>query len=368
MSMKRDYYEVLGVTKSSSGDEIKTAYRKLALQYHPDRNPDDAAAEEKFKECSEAYEVLSDSQKRQTYDRFGHQGLNGQGFQGFSDVNDIFSSFGSIFEDFFGFSSGGAGGQRARRGSDLRYDLEIEFEEAIFGAEKEVKYERAVECQPCSGSGAASEKAKRQCQTCGGIGQVRRSQGFFSMTTTCPHCHGRGVEITEACKKCRGKGIVAEKKSVTVKIPAGVDNGVRLRVANEGEAGEQGGAHGDLYVVLHVQKSDRFTREGNDLILKQPIAMATAALGGKIKIQTLEDETEVQISAGTQHGETHVLHGAGVPSLRGIGRGDLIIQYHIVIPKKLTKDQKEQLEKFAELMGDDISGHNHSGFFSKLFE
>lgn len=363
--MKRDYYEVLGVAKSAGGDEIKKAYRQKALEFHPDRNPDNPEAEEKFKEASEAYEVLSDEQKRHTYDRFGHQGLSGQGFQGFHDVNDIFSSFGSIFEDFFGFSGGGG---RARRGSDLRYDLEIEFEDAVFGVEKEVKYDRAAICTSCEGSGAETPNDIKSCTTCGGVGQVRRSQGFFSMTTTCPTCRGTGSMITKACKACKGQGHVAEKKSVKVKIPAGVDTGVRLRVAGEGEAGDLGGSYGDLYVMIHVKDSDRFERDGNDIILKQPIGMAQAALGCKMKLQTLEDESEIEVSPGTQHGDTFTVKGAGVPSLRGVGRGDLIVEYHVIVPKKMNKDQREQLEKFAELMGDDVAGHENSGFFSKLFD
>ena len=360
---KRDFYEVLGVERSASAAEIKKAYRQKAIQFHPDRNPDNPEAEAKFKEAAEAYEVLSNAEKRPLYDRFGHQGVNGQaGGQGFHDVNDIFSSFGSIFEDFFGFSGGGGGRQRARRGSDLRYDLEIEFEDAVFGLEKEIEFEKEAVCKACDGSGAAPGAKKVTCKTCAGHGQVRRTQGFFSVATTCPTCNGEGYTVSQHCKKCSGRGVVAEKKTVSVKIPGGVDSGIRLRVSGEGQAGENGGPSGDLYVFLEVKPNDRYEREGVDIVLKQPIGMAQAALGCKLKIETLEGEREVQVSPGTQHGNRLSIAGEGFPRLKGVGRGDLYIELQVKVPKKLNHEQKELLQRFAEISQEEAGGK--SGIFS----
>jgi molecular chaperone DnaJ len=366
MATKRDYYEVLGLVRESQDGDIKAAYRKCALKYHPDRNPGSREAEERFKEASEAYEVLSDPQKRATYDRFGHQGLSGQGFQGFNDVGDIFSSFGSIFEEFFGFSGGGGGGgrTRARRGADLRYDLAIDFEEAVFGVDKELEFERASECDGCKGS-RAEAGGKTTCQTCGGVGQVRRSQGFFSIQTTCPTCRGEGEQITKPCKVCQGRGVRMEKKKISVKIPAGVDTGLRLRVQGEGEGGGLGGPAGDLYVVLHVKDSEEFERDGNDLIYSKRIGIAQAALGCKLTIPTLEGEKPLEIPAGCQHGQRLTIAGAGVPNLRGVGRGDLHVQVEVIVPKKLSKEQRELLEKFAAVSGEETGGGG--GFFKKVF-
>jgi molecular chaperone DnaJ len=361
---KRDYYEVLSVEKSASLQEIKSAYRKAALKFHPDRNPGDQEAETSFKEASEAYEVLSDEQKRSTYDRFGHQGLSGQGFQGFHDVGDVFSSFGSIFEEFFGFGGSGDGGGRGGRGADLRYDLTVEFEDAMFGIEKEIEYERAVDCEPCHGSGA-NEGGIKTCTTCNGVGQVRRSQGFFAIQTACPTCRGRGKMISDPCKTCKGKGRNLERKSINVKVPAGVDTGLRLRVTGEGEAGSGGGRNGDLYVVLHVKESDRFQREGDHLILEQPVGFAQAALGCKLTIETLDGEQTVDVPAGAQYGHEILIPGAGVPSVRGVGRGDLHVLLKVVVPKKLNKEQKELLKKFAEISGEH-AGHG-SSFLGKIF-
>lgn len=365
--MARDYYEVLGVSKAASADEIKRAYRALALKYHPDRNPDSKEAEDKFKEASEAYTVLSDQDKRATYDRFGHAGLSGQGFQGYSDVNDIFSNFGSIFEDFFGFSGGG-GRTRARRGSDLRFDMELEFEEAVFGVEKEIQFERAALCDSCEGSGAEGDGGKQSCQTCAGVGQVRRSQGFFAIQTPCPTCRGAGQIVTKPCKPCKGQGYKMQDRTVNVKVPAGVSDGIRLRVSGEGEVSASGGPYGDLYVVLHIQDSERFSREGHDLILDQQISYSQAALGAKLKITTLEDEQEIAIPTGTQHGDLVTIPGAGVPFLKGIGRGDLHVRLEIRVPKKLSTEQKQLLTKLADLENTTVnSDGDGSGFFSKLF-
>jgi molecular chaperone DnaJ len=367
MAAKRDYYEVLGIQKTATEVEVKSSYRKLALKYHPDRNPGDQEAEERFKEASEAYEVLADAQKRATYDRFGHQGLHGQGFQGFSDVNDIFSSFGSIFEEFFGFGGGGGGGgrTRARRGADLRFDLAIEFEEAVFGVEKSVEFERAEECETCHGA-RAEEGGKTTCKTCGGMGQVRRNQGFFAIQTACPTCRGEGEMITKPCKACSGKGAKLEKKKISVKIPAGVDTGLRLRVAGEGEGGSAGGPAGDLYVVLHVRESKDFERDGSDLILGRRVGIAQAALGCRLKVPTLDGEKVLDLPPGTQHGQRLTIAGAGVPHLKGVGRGDLHVIVDVVVPKKLNKEQRELLEKFAQLSGEGTEGGG-GGFFHKLF-
>lgn len=360
---KRDYYEILSITREVTEVEIKGAYRKAALQYHPDRNPGDKVAEEKFKEASEAYEVLSDAQKRATYDRFGHQGLSGQGFQGFQDVGDIFSSFGSIFEEFFGFSGGGPRG-RQRRGADLRFDLAIDFEEAVFGVEKEIEFERAVECEVCNGA-RAEPGGKTTCRTCGGVGQVRRSQGFFSVQTACPTCRGEGEQITKPCKGCQGRGVKMDRKKISVKIPAGVDTGLRLRVTGEGEGGAGGAPAGDLYVVLHVKESKDFERDGNDLILTRRIGIAQAALGCKMKIPTLDGEQTLEVPSGTQHGHRLTVPNAGVPHLRGMGRGDLHVQVEIAVPKKLTKEQRELLERYAQAAGEEAGGSG--GFFQKIF-
>jgi molecular chaperone DnaJ len=367
MTGKRDYYEILGLQKGASDGEIKTAYRKAAMKYHPDRNPDNAEAEEKFKEASEAYEVLSNAEKRATYDRFGHQGLGGGA--GFQDVNDIFQSFGSIFEEFFGFGGRfGAGGRsRARRGADLRYDLALEFEEAVFGVEKEIEFERVAACGSCSGSGAKPGTSRKTCGTCQGIGQIRRTQGFFSVATPCPSCGGEGETIEHPCPSCKGRGRSKVHRKMSVKVPGGVDTGLRLRISQEGEAGVNGGPAGDLYVVLHVKDSDRFVRDGNDLILSQQISIVQAALGAKMKVKGIDSEHAVEIPAGTQYGHRVTVPGAGVPSLKGVGRGDLHIEFAVVVPRKLTREQKELLQKFAEISGED-QGAGQGGFFQRLFD
>jgi molecular chaperone DnaJ len=366
MPTKRDYYEILSVERTCTDGDVKASYRKMALKYHPDRNPGDKEAEERFKEASEAYEVLSDPQKRATYDRFGHQGLSGQGFSGFQDVGDIFSSFGSIFEEFFGFQGGPGGGRgRARRGADLRYDLVIEFEEAVFGTEKELEFERATTCATCNGD-RAEAGGKQTCKTCGGVGQVRRSQGFFAVQTACPTCRGEGEQITKPCKGCAGRGVTMERKKISVKVPQGVDTGLRLRVGGEGEAGAGGGPAGDLYVVLHVKESKDFERDGEDLILTRRVGIAQAALGCKLSIPTLDGEKSLDVPAGVQHGHRLTLAGAGVPHLRGVGRGDLHVQIEIAVPKKLTKEQRELLEKFAQVSGEEAA--HGGGFFQKIFK
>ena len=370
MTSKRDYYEILGIEKAASDSDIKSAYRKAAMKFHPDRNPDNQEAEEKFKEASEAYEILSSAEKRATYDRFGHQGL-GAG-TGFNDVNDIFQSFGSIFEEFFGFGGGGGGfggggRTRARRGADLRYDLALEFEEAVFGVEKEIEFERVAACTGCSGSGAKPGTARSRCKTCQGVGQIRRTQGFFSVATPCPACAGEGETIEHPCPTCKGRGRKKVERKMSVKVPGGVDTGLRLRVSQEGEAGSGGGPAGDLYVVLHVKDSDRFVRDGNDLVLAQQISMVQAALGAKLNIKGIDSEHSLDVPAGTQYGHRITIPGAGVPSLKGVGRGDLHVEFAVVVPRKLNREQRDLLQKFAEVTGDDGAA-GQSGFFQRLFD
>ncbi len=367
MSQKRDYYEVLGVAKGASKDEIKKAYRKIAMENHPDRNPGNKEAEETFKQASEAYEVLSDENKRSVYDRYGHSGLGGQGYQGFSDVQDIFESFGSIFEEFFGFGSPGGGRGRRRgpsRGADLKYPLTVSFEESVRGAEKEIEFERHELCSPCSGKGAQPGSGHKKCTTCEGYGQVRRSQGFFSIQTPCNVCGGKGSVIEKPCTTCRGVGFNLKKRKINVKIPPGVDTGVRLRVSNEGEPSPEGGQNGDLYVFLEVQESDTFVREGYDLFLHQKISYPLAALGGQISVPTLDEETTIEVPSGTQHGDRLTLRNQGIPQIKGVGKGDLIVIFEIGVPKKISKEQKELLEKLAALDGENIGS---GGFFQRIF-
>lgn len=363
---KQDYYELLKVSREASADEIKAAYRKAALQHHPDRNSGDPHAEEKFKAVSEAYEVLSDQRKREIYDRFGHDGLSGRGYSGPGNVDDIFSSFGSIFEDFFGFGGGNSQSKtRARRGADLQYELKIKFEEAVFGVEKEISFQRRSECLECHGSGAKAGSKPVTCNMCGGNGQVRRSQGFFSVAVTCPTCHGEGQVIKDPCHKCKGHGSVSEKRKINVKVPAGVDTGLRLRVSGEGESGSLGGPGGDLYVVLNVQESDTFERDGFDIILKQDISIVLASLGGDLEVQTLKGPKIITVPAGSQHGDQITLHGEGVPHIRGSAKGNFIVELMVKVPKRLNKEQKELLLKFAESFDD--KKKNGGSFFQRIF-
>lgn len=365
---KQDYYELLNISREASADEIKSAYRKAAMKYHPDRNSGDPEAENKFKAVSEAYEVLSDQKKREIYDRFGHEGLSGRGYSGPGDVDDIFSSFGSIFEDFFGFSSGGGGSSRtrARRGADLQYDLEISFEEAVFGIEKEISFHRRGPCGTCKGSGAKPGSQPITCTMCGGAGQIRRNQGFFSVATTCHNCSGSGQVNKDPCSKCRGQGNISEKRTMNVKVPAGVDTGLRLRVSGEGEAGSLGGPSGDLYVALHVKKSKTFERDGFDVILKQELSMVRASLGGQIEVETLKGKKTIEVPAGTQYGDRVVLSGEGIPHIRGSAKGDFVVEMHVRTPTNLKKTQKELLEKFDESY-DEKTQKKSCGFFNKIF-
>lgn len=348
---KRDYYEVLGVAKNATDAELKSAYRKLAVKYHPDKNPGDHDAEEMFKEAAEAYSVLSDSNKRASYDRFGHAGANGQGFggfdaQGFSNIEDIFDLFG--FGDMFG-GRGRSSRTSAQRGADLRYDIEISLEDAAQGKEEKLRIPRLETCDDCDGRGAEKGTEPETCVACGGAGQTRYQQGFFSVMRTCPNCGGRGQVIKSPCKKCRGAGRVEKEKSLEVKIPAGVETGSRLRVTGEGEAGTNGGPTGDLYVVIHVKEHETFERQGANLYASVPISFAQAALGAEIPVKTLDGEQNLKIPAGTQTGTVFRIKSEGMPVLGGRGKGDLFVAATVITPKHLTKDQRKLLEQLAEI-------------------
>lgn len=347
---KRDYYEVLGVDRGASKAEIKKAYRQKALEYHPDRTNHCKESEEKFKEASEAYEVLHDDQKRQLYDAYGHAGLQGTGFHGFSGVEDIFSSFSDIFEDFFGggFRTGARGRTRARTGSDMRYDLTITLEEAAKGVEREITVTKAVECSRCKGTGSATGRMVT-CTNCGGTGAITRQQGFFVMQTPCSHCGGRGQSVEKVCEECRGHGRVQAKRKLKVKVPPGVDDGMHLVLRGEGEAGHRGGPPGDLYVVVEVKPHDLFMRRGNDLVSEIPISFIQAALGTKVKIPTLDGEEEVDVPAGVQYGDELRLKRKGMPDVhRSYRQGDLLIRLIVKTPTKLSKKQRKLLEEFQE--------------------
>lgn len=352
---KRDYYEILGVSKTADDAEIKRAYRALAVQYHPDKNPGDHTAEDKFKECAEAYSVLSDAQKRASYDRFGHQGVGAGagGFDGgFTDFGDIFDMFG--FGDMFG----GRQQQRrttVQRGSDLRYDLEIALEDAAVGKDETLRIPRLETCDECTGTGAEKGTTAETCVTCSGSGQTRYSQGFFSVMRTCGNCGGQGKIIKSPCKTCRGAGRVEKQKTIEIKIPAGVDTGSRLRVNGEGEAGVGGGPSGDLYVVLHIKEHAHFERQGENLYSAVPVTFAQAALGAEITVKTLDGEEELKIPAGTQTGTVFRVKGHGMPNLGGRGKGDLFVAVTLVTPKSLTKEQRKLLEQLAEIEDADFT-------------
>lgn len=348
-----DYYEVLSVSRECSDGELKTAYRKLAMQYHPDRNPDNPEAEERFKQASEAYQVLSDPEKRAAYDRYGVAGVSGAagagGFPGGVDLGDIFGDF---FGEMFNVAGGRSGrASRAQRGRDIRYDLTIEFEEAVFGKETTVTIKRMDVCGECRGSGAAHGKAPSTCQQCGGRGQVRFQQGFFSIARTCPICSGTGQVVTEPCRTCHGEARVEMEHAVKVKIPAGVEDGTRIRYQGEGDAGRYGGNAGDLYIVLSAKPHAYFEREGHDLHFAVIVSFPQAALGSEIAIQTLEGEHVLKIPEGTQSGKEFRLRGKGVPYLNERGRGDLIVQVVVETPKKLTKAQRDAIQQLGTTLG-----------------
>jgi molecular chaperone DnaJ len=345
----KDYYKILGVSNDSSEEEIKRAYRKIAMQYHPDRNPGDKEAEEKFKIASEAYEVLRDPQKRQIYDHYGIEGLKGTGFTGFRGFDDIFSAFGDIFEDFFGFGATNKRRGRSRAGADLRYDIKISFYEAAFGKETEIEIPKIVSCDVCNGTGAKPGTYPTTCPNCKGTGQVTRSQGFFTISTTCSQCRGEGKFIPHPCKECRGLGKVKRNKKIQIKIPPGVDTGSKLRIRGEGEEGERGGPPGDLFVFLYVEPHDFFSRDGDDIVCQIPISFIQAALGSEIEIPTLNGKKNLTIPKGTESNEIFRIKGEGFPKLRGYGRGDLLVQVILKTPKNLTKRQEEILREFEEV-------------------
>jgi molecular chaperone DnaJ len=348
----RDYYEILDIRREASEEEIKKAYRKLAMKYHPDKNPGNKESEEKFKEASEAYEVLRDKEKRQIYDQYGHEGLKGSGFNGFHGFDDIFSSFGDIFEDFFGFGGGSRSGRsRARKGKDLRYDTELTLEDAFSGKEESIAFQKLANCEICKGSGVAPGSDIKRCSTCQGSGSVITSQGFFRIKTTCPTCKGQGSIIEKPCQECRGGGKIQVKKDLSLKIPPGVDNGSQLRLRGEGESGEFGGPPGDLFIVIHIKEHSLFSRDGDNLFCEIPISFVQAALGDKIGIPVIgQSETkEIKIPQGSQPGDVITLSGLGMPSLSRKQRGDLYIKLNVLIPKKLSSRQRELLEEFAKV-------------------
>jgi molecular chaperone DnaJ len=356
---KRDYYEVLGVNRTATDQEIKSAYRRLAVRYHPDKNPNDAAAEEKFKEAAEAYSVLSVAEQRQRYDRFGHAGVSSGGggaswgAPGFGGIEDILGDlFG--FGDVFGGSRSGSRRSTAQRGADLRYDLEITLEEAAQGMTAQLRIPRLEQCETCKGSGAAPGTQPETCSTCAGSGQVRYQQGFFSVARTCQTCRGAGRMIRNPCTECHGAGRVEREKQMEVKIPAGVETGSRLRVQGEGESGAQGGPSGDLYVVIHVAEHERFERQGANLYASEPITFAQAALGSEIQVQTLDDQEKLKIPLGTQTGTVFRLKGKGMPVLGGRGKGDLFVAVTVVTPTSLTREQRKLLEQLAEVESKDL--------------
>jgi len=353
---KRDYYEVLGVTKTAIDVEIKSAYRKLALKYHPDRNHGNKDAEEKFKEAAEAYAVLADADKRRMYDRFGHAGLgSGAGFDPnvFTGFEDILGGLGDIFGFGGVFGAGGARRAGPQRGADLRYDLEISFEESARGAETAIQIPRQEPCETCKGSGAAPGTKPTACPQCQGRGQLRYQQGFFTVARTCGQCRGTGSIISKPCTECKGSGRIPKERKITVRIPAGIATGQRLRLSGEGEAGPSGGPAGDLYVVIHVQDHPFFQRDGNDLFCEIPLNYPTLALGGDIKIPTLEGEENFTVPESTQSGATFTLRGRGMPDVSGRGRGNLIVRVKLVTPKKLTREQKKLLEELAATLPKD---------------
>jgi molecular chaperone DnaJ len=374
MSKKRDYYEVLGVDRNIGEEDLKRAYRKLAVKYHPDKNPGDHEAEEKFKELGEAYEALSDPNKRAAYDRYGHAAFQngmGGGGGGFHDPFDLFKEVfsggggGGVFEQFFGGGGGGVDSSGRQRGSDLRYDMQITLEEAAKGCEKEIEIRKLDACEPCTGSGAQKGSKAVTCPTCRGRGQVVASRGFFQVAQTCPACHGSGRIIEKPCPSCQGEGRVEKTSRVKIKIPAGIDSDSRLRSTGGGEAGLRGGASGDLYVVVHIKEHEVFTRNGMDLACEVPIPFTTAALGGEIRVPTLDGAVSLKIPAGTQSGSTFRIRGLGMPALQGLAKGDILTYVQVEVPTRLDSGQREALERFAELCGEE-NNPIHTSFYDRI--
>jgi len=372
MATKADYYELLGVERGASGEQIKKAYRKMAVKYHPDKNPDDPEAEDRFKEISEAYEVLADEEKRAAYDRYGHAAFSqgggmGRGAGGFHDpfdiFRDVFGGEGGIFEQFFGGTSR-TDSQGRVRGSDLRYDLAISLGEAAFGCEKEVALRKLEPCDSCDGRGAEAGSSAVTCPTCHGRGQVVTARGFFQVSQTCPRCRGMGKVIEKPCQSCHGEGRVEKNSRIKLKIPAGIEDGSRLRSLGNGEAGLRGGPHGDLYVVIHVREHELFQRDGDDLYCEVPISFAVASLGGEIKVPTLHGKASVKVPAGTQNGTVFRLRHKGTPNLESKHEGDLYAKVVVEVPTKLNAEQKQKLEEFAELCGEE-NAPMHKSFFER---
>lgn len=364
--IKADYYEVLSVERTASDQELKSAYRKLAMQYHPDRNPDDPEAEEKFKQASEAYQVLSDPDKRAAYDRFGHAGVSNGGMDasGFSGMPDLGDIFGDLFGEMFNMG-GTRRSARAQRGRDLQYELTLTFEEAVFGKQSEIQIRRMENCAACQGSGAEPGHGPSVCQQCAGRGQVRFQQGFFSIARTCPACGGTGSIVKDPCRQCRGEGRQAREHTITVTVPAGIEHQMRIRYQGEGDAGRYGGPSGDLYVVVSVEAHAFLEREGNDLHYVLPISFPQATLGTELMVPTLEGETKLKVPEGTQSGTKFRLRNKGVPYLNDHGRGDLIVEVVAQVPKKLTKAQKEMMRQLAETLTVENTPSSRS-FFGKM--
>ncbi len=365
MAQKRDYYEVLGVEQRASYEEIATSYRRLAIQYHPDKNPGDDAAIERFKEAAEAFEVLSDDEKRQIYDRYGHAGLDANvGGSHFSDVEDIFSAFGDLFGDLFGGGGGGRRGRRNRpvRGRDVRCDVSLTLHEAATGATKNVEYQRHIRCDECEGSGAAKGSTREACDYCGGHGAVIQQAGIVRMQTTCPRCHGEGSIVKRPCKACRGSGQRLSVVTTEVKIPAGVDEGMRVRIPGEGEPSPNGGPAGDCYCFITTLQHPLFEREGQHLVVRVPITYAQAALGTTLEVPTLQGRDEVVIPPGTQSGHVFRLGGRGMPDPRRSGLGDLLVQVNIEVPKKVSREEEALLRKLAKLEQTNVAPHRTSFF------
>lgn len=364
---KRDYYEVLGVERGVDEKELKKAYRRIAMKFHPDRNSDDKNAEDKFKEASEAYEILSDSQKRAAYDQYGHRGVEGMsgggGGQGFGNFSDI---FGDVFGDIFGGAGGGGRRGGPARGSDLRYTLDLDLENAVKGTTVKIKVPSLVACEPCDGTGAKKGTKASSCSTCGGVGQVRMQQGFFSVQQTCPNCRGRGTIITDPCTSCHGQGRKEETRTLSVKVPPGVDTGDRIRLTGEGEAGEAGGPPGDLYVQVNVRAHSIFERDGRNLYCEVPISFVDAALGGELEVPTLDGRVKLKVPAETQTGKMFRLRGKGVVPVRGGTAGDLMCKVVVETPINLSNKQKELLRNFHETMGNSKHSPRQSSWFEGM--